>query len=327
MAELAGDQASAPGVPSSAPRWTPAQFDELFDRVCNWGRWGPDDRLGTLNLIGPAEVRRAASLVRSGRHISMSLPVNTVAGPDNPHPAIHHMTSGADDDIGSGSLRFITDYIGMQFHGDCHTHLDALCHIAYRGRLYNNRPAESVRTSGALEHDVTAYANGIVGRGVLLDIPRHRGVPWLEPGEAVTRAELEACEAAQGVQLEPGDVFVYRTGHNARRLALGPWDNGYTGEGKAGLHVDTIELLHERDVAAFLPDGDGETVPGTVEDIAYPIHPLQITAMGMVACDSLDLEAVAEACAAEGRWEFMVIAAPLRVPRATGSPLNPVVVL
>jgi kynurenine formamidase len=316
---------TARGAPSR--RWSLEEFDALFDSVSNWGRWGPDDTRGTLNYLTPDHVRRAAGLVRSGRTVSLSLPVNTTAGPDNPHPALHYMASGHDDDIGSGSLRFATDFLGMQFHGDCHTHLDALCHIAYRGRLYNDRPASLVTASGADALDVAEYGQGVAGRGVLLDIPRLREVPWLEPGTAVTRAELEEAERAQGVRLEEGDLLVFRTGHHRRRIELGPWDNGYGGEGKAGLHVDAIPLLHERRVAAFLPDGDGETVPSTVEGIAYPVHPLQITAMGMLACDSFDLEEIAEACAAERRWEFLVVLAPLRARRLTGSPLNPIALL
>jgi kynurenine formamidase len=318
VAEVLGDKTRV---------WSLAEFDQLFDSVKNWGRWGLDDAKGTLNYITADHVRHAASLVRSGRSVSLSLPVNKVAGPDNPNPAIHFMATGHDNDIGSGSLRFATDFLGMQFHGDCHTHIDALCHIAYRGQLYNGRPAELVTTSGADVFDITEYAQGVVGRGVLLDIPRLRGVPWLEPGTAVSRAELEAAEEAQGVRLSEGDFFVFRTGHHRRRLELGPWDNGYAGEGKAGLHVDAISLLHERHVAGFLPDGDGETVPSTVEGIAYPIHPLQITAMGMLASDSLNLEDLAEVCEEEQRWEFLVAAAPLRIPRATGSPWNPIVLM
>ena len=314
-------------VGESVRKWSTDEFDQLFDSVKNWGRWGPDDSKGTLNYIRPEHVREAASLVRSGRSISLSLPVNKVAGPDNPNPAIHYMATGHDTDIGSGTLRFATDFLGMQFHGDCHTHIDALCHIAYRGQLYNGRPAGLVTTTGADAFDITEYCQGVVGRGVLLDIPRLRGVPWLEPGTAVTRAELEKAEQAQGVRLGEGDLFVFRTGHHRRRLELGAWDNGYTGAGKAGLHVDAISLLHERHVAGFLPDGDGETVPSTVEGIAYPIHPLQITAMGMLASDSLNLEDLAEACEIEQRWEFMVIVAPLRIPRATGSPFNPIAVM
>ncbi len=314
-------------VGESSRKWSLAEFDQLFDSVKNWGRWGADDAKGTLNYITPEHVRRAAVLVRSGRSISMSLPVNKVAGPDNPNPAIHYMATGHDNDIGSGSLRFASDFLGMQFHGDCHTHIDALCHIAYRGQLYSGRPAGLVTTSGADAFDITEYGQGIVGRGVLLDIPRLRGVPWLEPGTAVSRAELEQAERAQGIRLGEGDLFVFRTGHHRRRVELGPWDNGYTGEGKAGLHVDAISLLHERHVAGFLPDGDGETVPSTVEGMLYPIHPLQIAAMGMLASDSLNLEDLAEACVAEHRWEFMVVLAPLRIPRATGSPFNPIAVM
>jgi kynurenine formamidase len=152
-------------------------------------------------------------------------------------------------------------------------------------------------------------------------------VPYLEPGDAVTRAELEEAERVQGVRLGEGDVLVFRTGHHRRRLERGAWDNGYTGEGKAGLHVDTIPWMHERRIAMFMPDGDGETVPSTVEGILYPIHPLQIVAMGMAVSDSLNLEDIAAACAEEQRWEFMVTAAPLRLPRATGSPFNPIAVL
>lgn len=308
------------------PNVSLAEFEAMFDSVKNWGRWGPDDELGTLNYITPEKRAASARLVRSGRAVSMSLPVNTVAGPDNPNPALHYMAQIHDWDIGSGELRFATDFIGMAFHGDCHTHVDALCHVAYKGRLYNGRPAESVSSHGASGLDIAAYAAGIVGRGVLLDLPRHRGVPWLEPGEAVSRAELEEVERSEGVRLGEGDILVFRTGHDRRRQKRGSWDNGYAGGGKAGLHVDTVPWMHERRIAAFLPDGDGEAVPSTVDGILYPIHPLQIAAMGMACSDSLGLEDLATACEEEGRWEFLVVGAPLRIPRATGSPWNPIAI-
>jgi kynurenine formamidase len=305
------------------------EFDEIFEAVKNWGRWGPDDELGTLNYLTPSCVRAAAGLVRSGRQVTMSIPLNTVAGPDNPSPVVRYVVQGHDIDIGSSGVTFATDYVGLAFHGDCHTHMDALCHIAYRGLVYNGRPALSVMTSrGATSLDVTSYCRGLVGRGVLLDVPRFRGVPWLEPGEAVGLAEILAVEAAQGVRLGEGDILVFRTGHHARRLALGAWDNGYppAGIGKAGLHVDTIPWMHERRIAAFLPDGDGETVPSNVQGVLYPIHPLQVTAMGMLAADSLQLEDLAVACAEEGRFEFMVVGLPLRLPGGTGSPWNPIAI-
>jgi kynurenine formamidase len=310
-----------------APNISVAEFETMFEAVKNWGRWGPDDELGTLNYIKPEHVRRAAGLVKSGRSVSMAIPINTVAGPDNQNPAIHHMTRLFDLPIDSSSLRFGMDFLGMSCHGDCHTHIDALNHIAYGGRVYGGRPESLLTSQGGKALDIAGYANGIVGRGVLLDIPRLRGTPWLEPGEAVTRAELEAAEKAEGVRLDEGDILVFRTGHHRRRLERGPWDNGYTGEGKSGLHVDAIPWMHERRIAAFLPVGDGETVPGTVDGIMYPIHPLQIVAMGMVASDSLNLEDIAAACEAEKRWEFMVVAEPLRLPGGTGSPFNPIAIL
>ena len=263
------------------------EFEAIFESVKNWGRWGDDDIRGTLNLLTPEHVKRAAGLVKSGRHVSMAIPINTTAGPDNPNPAIHHMT---------------------QMHD-------------------SGRSVDTVMSKGAQMLDMDDYATGVVGRGVLYDVPRHRGVKRLEPGEAVARAELEENEEAQGVRVEEGDIFVFRTGHHRRRLELGAWDNGYDGEGKAGLHVDTIPWMHERGVAVFMPDGDGETVPGTVDGLLYPIHPLQVTAMGMLVSDSLQLEDVARACEEEGRWEFLVTCSPLRIRGGTGSPFNQIAVL
>jgi kynurenine formamidase len=304
------------------------EFDRIFESVKNWGRWGADDQLGTMNLITPERVRTAAGLVRSGRRVSMQIPINKVAGPDNPNPAIHFVTQGHDIDIGSSGLRFGLDFLGMACHGDCHSHMDALCHISYKGVTYNGKPAEQVLTSkGATTLDVASIGEvGVVGRGVLLDLPRFRGVKWLEPGEAVTRAELEACETAEGVHIGEGDIFVYRTGHHRRLLELGAWDNGPDGEGKAGLHVDTIPWMHERGIAAFLPDGDGEAVPSCVDGMTYPIHPLQIVAMGMLTADSLQFEDLTRACEEEGRFEFMVVGLPLRLPGGTGSPWNPIAI-
>jgi kynurenine formamidase len=303
------------------------EFERIFESVKNWGRWGPDDQLGTLNLITRDRIRAAAGLVRSGRRVSLQIPINTVAGPDNQNPAIHFVTQAHDIDIGSGGLRFGLDFLGMACHGDCHTHVDALCHISYNGLTYNGKRAEDVLTSkGATTLDIAKIGDGVVGRGVLLDLPRFRGVKWLEPGEAVRRSELEACETAQGVHLDEGDIFVYRTGHHRRRVELGPWDNGPEGQGKAGLHVDTIPWMHERGIAAFLPDGDGEAIPSCVDGMTYPIHPLQIVAMGMLTADSLQLEDLARACEEEGRFDFMVVGLPLRLPGGTGSPWNPIAI-
>lgn len=306
-----------------------AEFEEIFEAVKNWGKWGPDDELGTLNYITPAKVREAAGLVSSGRRVSMAIPINKVAGPDNPQQALHFLTQGHDVPIDSSKVRFALDFLGMACHGDTHTHVDALCHISYGGVTYNGRVAdEVVKTTGPVAQDITAYSDGIVGRGVLLDIAGLRDMKWLEPGDVVTRSELDQCLDKQGVAIGEGDILVLRTGHHRRRLELGAWDNSPPprGEGKAGLHVDTIPWMHERRIAAFLPDGDGEAVPSVVNEITYPIHPLQVVAMGMLVSDSLQFEDLLAACYDEGRYEFMVVGLPLRLPGGTGSPWNPIAI-
>jgi kynurenine formamidase len=305
-----------------------AEFEALYESVKNWGRWGPGDERGTLNYLTPERIAEAARLVRSGRTVSMAIPINKVAGPDNPNPAIHHMTLMHDVPISPTGLTFGMCFLGMASHGDSHTHIDALNHVGYKGQLYDGHATAELTSQGSDWGSVAAYATGIVGRGVLLDAAAYRGIDWLEPGEAVDRAELEAIEEAQGIRIGEGDVLVFRTGHHARRLALGAWDNAAPpqGEGKAGLHIDTIAWMHERRIAAFLPDGDGETVPSNVEGMPYPIHALQLTAMGMCISDSLQLEELGQACREEGRWEFMVVGLPLRLPGATGSPWNPIAI-
>jgi kynurenine formamidase len=304
-----------------------AEYERIFESVKNWGNWGESDELGTLNYITPAKVQEAAALVSSGRRVSMAIPINKVAGPDNPQQAIHFVTLGHDVPIDASKVRFGMDFLGMACHGDCHTHVDALCHVSYDGLTYNGRAADEVLTTrGASAQDITAYAAGIVGRGVLLDLPRLRNVKWLEPGDAVTAAELQACAEAEEVSVGEGDILVLRTGHHRRRLELGPWDNSPppVGEGKAGLHVDAIPWMHELRIAAFLPDGDGETVPSVVDGVTYPIHPLQVVAMGMLVSDSLQFEELAHTCEEERRYEFMVVGVPLRLRGGTGSPWNPI---
>jgi hypothetical protein len=305
------------------------EFEALFEQLKNWGRWGPDDDRGTLNYITPACIQEAGKLVRSGRSVSMAIPINRVAGPDNPRPPVHYMATNYDIKFAYGEPQFATDYLGSEIHGDCHTHMDALCHVGYNGQLFNGKPTSLVTTHGPTAMDITAFAHGIVGRGVLIDLPRLHGVKWLELGHAVTVEEILAAEKNQSVKLRSGDMMVFRTGHHARRLALGPWNPGPTnegGHGRAGLHLTALKFLHDREVAVFLPDGDGETIPSNVEGVCYPIHAIQLPAMGMVCADSLQFEELVPVCEAEKRWEFMVVACPLRLPRGTGSLFNPIAI-
>jgi kynurenine formamidase len=300
-------------------------FDRLFHDVCNWGRWGVDDEKGTLNYLTPAMVKRGASMVKSGRTVSMARPIETAAGLDNSTPAVHRMTRlYKAPSEGSEEPQFVGDYLGSETHGNAYSHVDALCHVSYQGRLYNGRPHDLVTQNGAKSMDITQYARGIVARGVLLDIPRLRKTKWLDPGDAVTAEELEEAEKAEGVKLQEGDVLVFRVGQYLRRLELGAWDVEV--EGRAGLDPRAMRLLHERKVSAFLPDGDGETIPNQVEGVRYPVHALQVASMGLACGDSLQLEDLSKACQEENRWEFMVAIAPLVLPGGTGSLANPIAV-
>ncbi len=297
------------------------QFRILFESLCRWGEWGTDDERGALHLITPARIVQAAALVRDGITVSLGLPLDTRPGANNPKPADHHMTNlGA----GPGAVHFIRDYVGADYHHDGHSHIDALCHVGYRGSLYNGRPESAVTDRGAQVNSIEVLRNGLVGRGVLLDIPRVRGADWLEPGEHVFRDDLEAAEREQGVSVSEGDILLVRTGH-ARRLAeLGPWN---TAAAKAGLHPSAMPFLAERGVAALGSDGNNDTAPSDTEGVDFPIHVLAITAMGIHLLDYLQFEELRSVCARTRRWEFLFAAAPLVIRGGTGSPLNPIAIL
>jgi kynurenine formamidase len=313
------------GEATSSAALSRGAFDEIFEACKNWGRWGPDDERGALNHITPAEVTAAAGLVRTGRTVSCSWVLDTVAGPDNPKPVVHHMTGLMDIDLGdSGDLRFAGDFLGIEMHGDAHSHLDALCHIAYRGLCYNGLPvADALNSLGALRQTVDVAKADLVSRGVLIDIPRLRGTPWVQPGEAVMPDEFLAAEAATGTRLRKGDILFLRTGHARKRTEEGPWEAAHA---KAGLHATVMPLLHEREVAAIGWDGDGEAIPSPCEGVIYPIHAIGINAMGLYFVDSLNFEDLAKACTAEGRSEFLCVIAPLRLLAGTGSPVNPIAI-
>ena len=299
---------------------TEAEFRELFEAVSTWGRWDGDGERGALNNLTPERTAAAARLVRSGITVTLSQPLKTVARIDMPEPADHHMTMLTDVDIGSGSVRFAKDYVGVDYHNDGHTHIDAFSHVAYDDRLYGGVPAESVTAEGAGAGSIEVLKDGLVGRGVLLDVPRVRGVSWIEPGEHVFREDLEAAETAQGVRVQTGDILLVRTGHARRQAEHEPWD---TPKSKAGLHPTAARFLAERGVAVLGSDGNNDTAPSTTEGVAFPIHVLAINAMGIHLLDYLQFEDLVPRCEAAGRWEFLFAAAPLRIVRGTGSPLNP----
>jgi kynurenine formamidase len=297
---------------------TEGEFRDLFKAVSTWGRWGGDR--GALNHMTPARTAAAARLVRSGATVTLSQPLKTVARIDVPAPADHHMTMLTDVDIGSGSVRFAKDYVGVDYHNDGHSHIDAFSHVAYDGRLYGGTSDRSVTSEGAGAGSIEVLKDGLVGRGVLLDVPRVRGVSWIEPGDHVFREDLEAAERAQGVRVGTGDILLVRTGHTRCQAERQPWD---TGKAKAGLHPTAATFLAERCVAVLGSDGNNDTAPSTTEGIGFPIHVLAINAMGIHLLDYLQFEDLVRQCEKAGRWEFLFAAAPLRIARGTGSPLNP----
>ena len=313
----AGPATPAPG------RMTEAEFRSLYGRLRGQVPWGPDDRRGALNYITPAEVLAACGQVRLGRTVSLAAPVEDWATLDNPDPAQHQMQEPLGADAGRG-LSFSMDRIAMNIHGNADTHVDALCHVIFDGELYNGVPADTVTAAGAAELSIAVAANGIVGRGVLLDVPRSRGVPWLEPGDHVTEADLLAAEQDQGVRVGRGDIVLVRVGHLRRRAERGPWD---ASAARAGLHPTLLPVLAERQIAALGSDGNNDTAPSAADGVDFPVHVLAVNALGLHLMDYLQFDQLAPLCEREGRWTFLCAIAPLRLPTGTGSPVNPIAIL
>ena len=304
---------------------TQAEYESWRTKFSNWGRFGADDELGTLNHITPEVRREAAALVREGRSISLSRAIDTHAGPRNPYPAHHMMAVGQ-----SGGL---ADYIGFFIHGFAQTHIDALSHIptAEGDAFYNGRPRNPDTTlpvgpTSSIDH----WKDGIVTRGVLYDIPRLRGVPFVRAGEPVHAWDLDDAARSQGVTPQAGDAVVIRCGLDAS-LAAHPEGAGFGSPG--GVHASVLEYLWETKASMLVWDmldapiaDQGLTNPLDIP-VALHLHCMTIPYMGMPLLDNAQLDPIAQACARAGRWAFMLVVAPLVVPGGTGSPVNPIGVL
>jgi kynurenine formamidase len=290
------------------------EVNALFEKVKNWGRWGADDERGALNLITERKRLQAAELVIVGTTVSCALPLNTTGSGENPRPVVHLMV-GAGDIERAGSS---SDYFAIASHGMAHTHLDALCHIFYRGQMYNGRPQSMVTSTGALANSIEAGKDGVVSRGVLLDIPRAQGREWLDAGEAIYVEDLEAAEKAMHVQVEEGDILLIRTGRQPRRETEGP------AQGLAGLHATALPWLHARGVAVLGCDGVSDVTPSGMEGGGLPVHTIAIPSMGLHLIDNMGLEELGDTCDRLDRYEFMLTLAPLKLLRGTASPVNPI---
>jgi kynurenine formamidase len=291
---------------------TPAEYERWKKDLSNWGRWGKDDQIGTLNLITPAKRKHAAALVKEGVSVSMAGDADTVKAVDNPNPyELKMLTIG-------------TDQIAVNYHGIAHTHLDSLAHINDNGVFYNGyKPdAGKVLQQGHEKNSIHNVKNGIFTRGILIDIPRLKGVPYLEPGTPIYVEDLEAWEKKSGVKVSAGDALFVRTGVWARRKALGPWLRGRAPGGKsAGLDPSVIPWLKQRDISILGSDHPQYVSPS---DLPGAVHDFALLYLGVHVIDNCDLEALADAAAARNRWEFLFTAAPLPMVGGTGSPVNPI---
>ena len=303
---------------------TTEDLDRMYDSLKNWGRWGPDDQRGALNHLTDARRATAVGLARTGESISLAHDLATEPLPEHPHPVQHHMLASGDarDSSGIAGYEAARDHLALDVHGLWTTHVDALSHMFVRGEMFGGRPASEVRSDGAHSNTVLSMADGVIGRGVLLDVPRTLGCDYLAAGQVVTVGDLEAAEAAQGVRVGTGDVLLVKWGREARRAATRGFD------GFSGLHSECLPWLQERQVAVLGSDGISDPMPfvGT-PDWPFPVHQIGITAMGVHLIDNVKLARLSDRCAAAGRWEFLFTMAPLRIVRGTGCPVNPVAVL
>ena len=302
-----------------------------MESLSNWGRWGPDDQLGTLNHISAAKRVAACNLVSEGVAVTCSRPITSEIAPDVPFQFQRFMIdSGETRDTDSPEIRRTRygagEYIGMVFHGHTITHIDSLAHYSWRGKMYNGVPAGMVTSRhGAQSHAIEVAHDGIVTRGVLLDIARLKGKNWLDPNEPVFPEDLDAAEKAAGVRVETGDLLLVRTGNYRRRLEDGPFDPNVAGG--TSCHVACIPWFHRREIAMLGTDTSNDLRPDiTYEGIMSPLHTLSLVFLGMPLIDNANLEDLARACEARGRWEFMLCMGPLRLQNVTGTPVNPIAV-
>lgn len=314
---IAGSALAATPLGAPAQDETPAplgaaDIGAMFEELSNRGRWGDDDQRGTLNLVTPEKRRQAAALVREGISVSLAQDLSPVQAVDNPQPLQLIMTAQAGSPVAMDELRIF-------YHGLTYPHMDALCHARFDGQAYNGFPATEATETGCASSGIEHLKEGVLSRGILIDVPRLKGVEWLEPGTPVLAGDIEAWEREAGVRIESGDVVLIRTGRWGKRAEIGPYS---LQGGSPGVHVSALPLLRERDVAVLATDVGLDVIPTGVEGVPIPTHTVAIASIGLLVIDNADLEALAETAARLERWEFMFTVAPLPVIGGTGSVVN-----
>ncbi|MGB5247171.1 MAG: cyclase family protein [Woeseia sp.] len=315
----AGAKAELVWSDAKAPAMSRVEFDQLMQDISNWGRWGSEDQLGTLNLITPEKRVAAARLVRHGLSLSLALDMDKQKHALNANPFKHEVQV-----VDWAGHRWAGDRYEVSYHGWSFSHLDGLQHVSHKGMLYNGTPIDSLSPEGTARLGIqNVGVNGIFTRGVLIDFPRFLGVDFIPAGTAISVADIEAWEAASGVTVSSGDVLLVRTGRWVQVAQEGQWN---IVEKAAGLHASVAAWLRERDVAVIGADGVSDVFPSGVEGLGNPLHELVIAGLGMPMLDNLDLEAVSEMAAQLNTPVFLFVGSPMRVSGGTGAPLNPLAV-
>ena len=304
-----------------------AQVLDWMESLSNWGRWGEDDQLGCLNLITQKKRIQAAALVQDGIPVSCARPISTDMNADVTFQVQRFMV-----DSGEGRMedsperqyarRGAAEFIGMVFHGQSITHIDAMSHYSWKGNLYNGKPANLITSrQGAQTPSIEAAYSGIITKGILLDLPKLRGVEYLDPNEPVMPLDLLEAEKAQGVKIEEGDILLVRTGNYKMRLANPP---AQSGEPMTACQVACTPLFKERGIAMLGTDTSNDFRPSHYSTVGSPLHTMCLVTMGLWLIDNANLEELSEACARRNRYEFMLTLAPLRLRNVTGSPVSPI---
>jgi len=304
---------------------------KLALEVRNWGKWGPGDEIGTLNYITPETIAAAARLATSGKVFALGIPLQREgpqSGTRQRFNPIHAMfRDGGDQPKTADEVRAMQGYGGSDdwivMPLQSVTQWDSLAHIFYEGKMWNGYDATLVTSSGAARNSIDKTTDKIVGRGVLLDVARHKGVRALDPGYAITVGDLEATAARQKVDVQRGDIVLVRTGHMSRYLDRKDWRH-FDLDDFPGVSAYTAAWLHARQVAAIASDNYAvEVRPSEIAGFRNPFHVLAIPNMGLTLGEIFFLEDLAADCAVDGRYAFLLVAPPLPVTRGVGTPINP----
>jgi kynurenine formamidase len=305
------------------------EVDLLAERYRTWGKWGDDDEIGSLNLVSAKHILNAARCVTKGKVFSLSIPMDQ-HGPlvgrwprFNPSHVMFRDGGDVAAAMKDGERSYFSTDDAVYMPLQCATQWDGLSHPFFDGKMYNGAGPECVTSYGAARNSITQVKDRMVGRGVLLDIPRMSGREWLARSEAIEYNDLEECCEQQGIDIGEGDFVLIRTGRLAEARAQGEWD-GYAGGAAPGLGVSVAEFLCPRGVAAVVTDCFTiEVRPSQTPGLRCPLHVILTISAGIHIGEEWDLEELADDCARDGQYEFMLVAPPLTITGAVGSPVNP----